>query len=342
MNEPIRVLHVVQRMEAAGVQTLLMNIYRNIDRNKVQFDFLVHYTEPQFYDEEIKKMGGKLYKLSVREDYNFLKYKHDLDLFYKEHKEYKIVHGHMNSLGAIYLNAAEKASVPVRIAHAHSNKTIYRIAIIKYLKIFITEQYANHATDLFACSEDAGKYMFRDKPFTVINNAIDSDLFKAEPEIRDKIRNDLRLNNNFIIGHVGRFHPQKNQLFLIDIFYEIKKIRSNAKLILVGSGENEIEIRSKITKLELEKDILFLGNRSDMNIVYQSFDVFAFPSIHEGLGIAAIEAQAAGIPTVCTDTLPKEINVTPLIFYHFFLFSVKLLFHNNEHQSFQDNIILFL
>ena len=314
MTEPIRVLHVVQRMEAAGVQALLMNIYRSIDRNKVQFDFLVHYTEPQFYDEEIKKMGGKIYKFSVREDYNFLKYKHNLDIFFKEHKEYKIVHGHMNSLGAIYLNAAEKASVPVRIAHAHNIKAYNKNQIIREIKKIMTRHYSNHATDLFACSEDAGKFMFGDKPFTVINNAIDSDLFKAKPEIRDKIRGNLGLDNNFVIGHVGRFHPQKNQLFLIDILYEIRINRPDVKLVLIGSGEDGTKIRAKIKQLELEENVIFLGNRSDMNIVYQCFDVFAFPSLFEGLGIAAIEAQSAGIPTVCTDTLPKEINVTPLIY----------------------------
>lgn len=312
MGKPIRVLHILQRMEAAGVQTLLMNLYRYIDREQVQFDFLVHYTAPQFYDNEVVKMGGKIYRFSVREDYNFVNYIQSLNKFFYDHNEYKIVHGHMHSLGAVYLNAAKSANVPVRIAHSHTYNTLNNSK--KIIKIFMNHQYSKYATDLFACSTEAGEYMFGNKPFTVINNAIDSEKFVAKPEIRNAIRAELGFENNFVIGHVGRFYPQKNHLFLIDIFAEIKRRCQNAKLVFVGSGEMESRIKEKISELKLENDVIFLGNRSDMHRVFQCFDVFAFPSMFEGLGIVAIEAQAAGTPVVCTDSLPQEINVSPLIY----------------------------
>lgn len=312
MNQPIRILHVLQRMEAAGVQTLLMNIYRNIDREKVQFDFLVHYKTPQFFDDEIEKLGGRIYRLSFKEDNNFIKYIIDLDNFFKNHHEYKIVHAHMNSLGTIYLHYAKKYKIPVRIAHSHTNSSALN-GIKRLLISIMNKLYSKNATDLFACSEAAGKYMFGNKKFKVINNAIDSKRFIFDVEKRKEIRDELDIKDNFVVGHVGRFHPQKNHKFLIEIFAKLKEIKDNSKLLLIGTGPLENEIKSQIKKLNLENDIIFLGNREDMDRIYQAMDVFLFPSLFEGLGIVGVEAQAAGTPTVCTDTLPKEIDVTPII-----------------------------
>lgn len=310
-KEPIRVLHVLQRMEAAGVQTLLMSIYRNIDRKKVQFDFLVHYNTPQLFDEEVKKMGGKIYRLTFREDYNVFKYCRDLDNFFKKHNEYKIIHAHMHSLGFIYLHYAKKYNIPVRIAHSHTNCT--QNDMKKVLKLIMNKLYAKNATELFACSEVAGKYMFGDKPFRIINNAIDSEKFAFDKKKRETKRKELGLENNFIIGNVGRFEIQKNQKFSIKVFEECLKIDNSARLILIGTGSMYEEIQKIIKAKNLGDKILLLGNRKDIAELYQAMDVFLFPSLFEGLGIVGIEAQAAGTPTVCTDTLPKEINVTPLL-----------------------------
>lgn len=312
MSEPIRVLHILQRMEAAGVQTLLMNIYRNIDRNKVQFDFLVHYSAPQFFDDEIEELGGRIYRLSVREDYNLIKYIRDLQKFFYRHPEYKIVHGHMHALGAIYLNAAEKAGVPVRIAHSHTNST--QNDAKKYLKLFMNRQYARYATDLFACSSDAGHYMFGNKPFTVINNAIDTEMFCFDAVKRAEKRAELNVEDKFVVGNVGRFTLQKNQKYSVDVFEEILKIKNNAILLLIGSGPMESEIKAYVKEKGLTEKIRFLGNRRDTAELYMAMDVFLFPSLFEGLGIVGVEAQAAGTPTVCTDTLPQEINVSPLLY----------------------------
>ena len=160
MGEPIRVLHILQRMEAGGTQALLMNIYRKIDRTKVQFDFLVVYKEKQFYDDEIEKMGGHVYKLSFREDLNLPKFQKDLAVFFAQHHEYKIVHCHAYTIGYFCLKAAKKAGIPVRIAHSHNNETVHDI---KYLpKLFMQRLFTLNATDLFACSNEAGKYLFKD------------------------------------------------------------------------------------------------------------------------------------------------------------------------------------
>ena len=311
MKEPIRVLHILQRMEAAGVQTFLMNIYRQIDRSKVQFDFLVHYDAPEFFDKEIEELGGKVYRLSFREDYNLIKYIRNLNSFFNEHKEFRIVHGHMHSLGAIYLNIAARHGVPVRIAHSHTNNT--QNDFKKYFKLIMNNLYSKYSTDLFACSEAAGKYMFKNKAFKIINNAIDSDRFIFSMKTRDLKRKELGIEDKFVIGCVGRFEKQKNQKFSIQIFEEFNKKYPDSVLILIGSGSMEIEMKELVKNKGLENYIIFLGNRKDINELYQAMDVFLFPSLFEGLGIVAVEAQASGIPVVCTDTLPKEIDITPLI-----------------------------
>lgn len=311
-GEPIRVLHVVQRMEAAGLQSFIMNVYRVIDRNKIQFDFLTHYSEKQFYDEEIESLGGRIYRLTVREDKNFIKYLHDLHKFFDEHKEYKIVHGHMDSLGVFYLGAAKRADVETRIAHAHN--VIIGEDSKKRVRQLMDKFYKTNATTLFACSEDAGRYMFGDSQFKVVRNPIDVRKFSFNAVMREKVRNSLGLQNKFVIGHVGRFAPQKNHKFVIDVFNEIVKLRPDACLVLVGDGELKEEIKSYCNKLKIDDKIQMLGVRDDVAELYQAFDDFLFPSIYEGLGIVAVEAQASGLPTICSDRVPKLAGATNLFY----------------------------
>lgn len=310
MGEPIRVLHILQRMEAGGTQALLMNIYRKIDRTKVQFDFLVVYKEKQFYDDEIEKMGGHVYKLSFREDLNLPKFQKDLAGFFAQHHEYKIVHCHAYTIGYFCLKAAKKAGIPVRIAHSHSNAAVHDVKLP--LKLIMQKLFTIYSTDLFACSEEAGKFAFKGKKFGIVQNAIDSQEFIADANIREKIRKALRVESKFVVGHVGRMQPEKNHDFLIDVFAEIKKKKSDAELILVGTGPLEEKVKSKVAEKGLSDCVHFLGNRKDMNRIYQAMDVFVFPSLFEGLGIVAIEAQAAGVPIVCSEGLPPETDITPI------------------------------
>ena len=307
MGEPIRVLHILQRMEAGGTQALLMNIYRKIDRTKVQFDFLVVYKEKQFYDDEIEKMGGHVYKLSFREDLNLPKFQKDLAVFFAQHHEYKIVHCHAYTIGYFCLKAAKKAGIPVRIAHSHNNETVHDI---KYLpKLFMQRMFTQNATDLFACSEEAGKYLFKDKPFQVLKNAIDSQNFIADADTKNEIRKELGLKDKFVVGHVGRLHPQKNHDFLIDVFAEIKKKKPDAELILVGTGPLEEKVKSKVAEKGLSDCVHFLGNRKDMNRIYQAMDVFVFPSLFEGLGTGMRVSEFCGLTLQDLDFQNRRIRV---------------------------------
>lgn len=310
MGEPIRVLHILQRMEAGGTQALLMNIYRKIERTKVQFDFLVVYKEKQFYDDEIESMGGHIYKLSFREDLNLPKFQKDLKTFFKQHHEYQIVHCHAYTIGYFCLKAAKKAGIPVRIAHSHSNAAVSDAKLP--IKLLMQKLFTKHATDLFACSDEAGKFAFKEKKYKILKNSIDSKMFVSDNLVRNDIKKELKTENKFVVGHVGRMQPEKNHDFLIDVFAEIKKEKPDAELILIGTGPLEEKIRNKVGEKDLEKSVQFLGNRRDMNRIYQAMDVFVFPSLFEGLGIVAIEAQAAGVPIVCSEGLPSETDITPI------------------------------
>lgn len=310
MKEPIRILHVLQRMESGGTQALLMNLYRNIDRSKVQFDFLVEYPDKEFYDEEIEKLGGKIYYTSVRKDYNILKFKKQLREVL-ENNDYKIIHVHAYTIGYFVLKTAKKCGIPVRIAHSHNNETVRDK---KYIyKRIMQKLFTIHATDLFACSKEAGEYLFKNKEFHILNNAIDSKKFIFDKAKRDKIRKELQFEDNFIVGHVGRLHDQKNHKFLFKVFEEIKKKKDNAKLILIGKGPLEEQLKEIVDNSSVKNDIMFLGVKSNVNEYFMAMDVFVLPSLFEGLGIVAIESQAAGIPTLTADTLPQSTLITPLI-----------------------------
>lgn len=313
IEKPIRILHIVPNMQAGGLETLIMNIYRNIDRTKIQFDFLVHYTGDYFYDEEIKKLGGRMYKLSVRNDNHFVKYLKDLDSFFKNHKEYKIVHGHMESLGQFYFRAAKKHHVPVRIAHSHNSAT--ENTIKGKIKRILLRRYKVYATDYFACSEKAGKFMFNNKEFTVLKNAIIVDNFTFNENDRQQLRRELGLENKLVIGHAGRFCEQKNHKFLIKIFRDVVRSDKNAILLLIGEGETFCRVQEQVSEYGLEGNVQFLGVRKDIAKLYQAMDCFVFPSLFEGLGIVAIEAQCSGLPVVASEVVPKEAAVTKQFCY---------------------------
>lgn len=263
-NEPIRVLHIVPNMQAGGLETLIMNIYRNIDRTKVQFDFLVHYTGNYFYDDEIRSLGGRIYKLSVRDDNNFIKYLKDLDAFFKKHPEYKIVHGHMESLGQFYFKAAKKDGVPVRVAHSHNSAT--ENTFKGKIKGLLLKRYKVFATDYFACSQKAGEFMFANKKFTVLKNAIIVNNFIYNENERNRLRKELGIEGKIVIGHAGRFCEQKNHKFLIDVFKKIADLENNAVLLLIGAGETFEKVKEQVCEYGLEERVIFLGVRKDINL----------------------------------------------------------------------------
>ena len=308
MSKPIRILHIVQKMEAGGTQAFLMNLYRKIDRNKIQFDFLVEYEEKEFYDDEIVSLGGKIYYTNFRKTLNVIKFKKTLSNILKEHPEYKIVHIHATAIGKICTDTAKKCGVKTIIAHTHNNSAVKDWKY--YPKILLRKLYTKGPTDFFACSEDAGKYTFKNKKFTVIYNAIDINKFLFKEEIREDFRKELNIEDKFVIGNIGRLHEQKNQSFLIDIFYEIQKKKDNAILLIVGKGPLENKLKEKVSNLGINNKVYFLGNRKDVERIYQGMDVFVLPSLFEGLGIVAIEAQVSGLPVIASTGVAKEANIT--------------------------------
>ena len=310
MSNEIRVLHVVTYMGRGGLETMLMNYYRHIDRTKIQFDFLTHRQERFNYDDEIEVLGGKIYRLPRLNPWSHT-YVKALRDFLKEHTEYKIVHSHLDCMSAIPLKLAQKAGVPVRIAHSHSSNQDKNF---KYpLKLYYKRKISHYATSLFSCSEEAGKWMFGKQNFSVLPNAIETSQYTYNAEKRHTIRKTFKLDNALVIGHVGRFSEVKNHKFLVDIFNEVYKKNDKARLLLVGDGQKMQEIKEKVQSLQLSDAVIFTGIRSDVADILQAMDVFVLPSLYEGLPVTMIEAQASGLPCVISDRVPIECKKTDLV-----------------------------
>ncbi|RCW53388.1 glycosyltransferase family 1 protein [Halanaerobium sp. ST460_2HS_T2] len=321
LNKPVRVLHIVSVMDHGGIENLLMNIYRNMDKEKVQFDFLVTRKDKGIFDEEIKKMGGKIYNISHISQKGYFKYRKKVDEFFKEKKdEYKIIHCHMNTWAGFFIPIAKKNNIPIRIAHSHTAdykvtlKNLFKFLIKKYHSFFIN----NNTTHFFACSKQAGKWLFgkriADTKLKIVRNAIKTKKFRYNKNLALKKRKQLDIDSSaFVIGHVGRFTYQKNHEFLIDIFKKISIQDPSAILILVGAGELEDKIKRKVKEINLQDKVKFLGLRNDVNELMMMFDIFLFPSRYEGFGIVALESQAAGAKTIISDEVPEEINITDLV-----------------------------
>ena len=304
----IRVLQVVNIMDRAGLETMLMNYYRNIDRSQVQFDFLTHRDTPGAYENEIKKLGGKIYRAPRLYPQNYPKYYFFMTNFFDEHQEYKIVHSHIDTMSAFPLCIAKKAGVPNRIGHSHSSKLDLDFKLpIKYVAKLLMPYEANW---YFACSQKAADFMYPGKTVEIIHNAIDLTKFQYDDHKRKYIRNKLNLNGKFVIGHVGRFYYVKNQMFLLDIVNEIKKENTNIRLLLVGKGEDEEALRKRVEDLGLQENVIFLIDRSDVNDLYQAMDAFVMPSIFEGLPVVGVEAQANGLPCLFSNTISSEVLLT--------------------------------
>lgn len=304
----IRVLQIVNNMHRAGLETMLMNYYRNIDRTKIQFDFLTHRPEKGDYDDEIISMGGKVYYAPRLYPQNYLQYFKWMKKFFKEHQEYKIIHSHIDTMSAFPLLVAKLNNIPIRIAHSHTSKLDRDLKFpIKYLAKLIVPYVANH---YFSCGEVAGKFLYGNRKFEIIRNAIDLEKYKFNNKIREKKRKELKLNNEFIIGHVGRYCYIKNQSFIIDIFDKILKEKSNSKLLLIGNGPDEELLRQKVDKLNLNDNVIFLINRADVDELYQVMDAFVMPSLFEGVPLVAIEAQASGLKCFLSDKISEEVFLT--------------------------------
>lgn len=307
----LRILHIVNIMDRAGIETMLMNYYRNIDRNEIQFDFLTHRPVVGAYDNEIISMGGKVFQAPRLYPQNYSAYFRFMSSFFSDHPEYQYVHSHIDTMSAFPLYAAKRSGVLIRISHSHSSKLDKDAKIL--VKFLAKLTIPNVANVYCACGEKAGLFMYGKKPFNVINNAIDLTQYTYSSDTRNNIRAMLGLENAFVVGHVGRYCYIKNQAFLIEIFAVLQENIKNAKLILIGKGEDEAKLRQKARALGCADDVLFLVDRSDINELYQVMDVFVLPSLFEGLPVVSVEAQANGLPCILSDRITKEACVTDAV-----------------------------
>lgn len=299
-------------MDAGGIETQLMRIYRNIDKSKVQFDFLVHRNESACYDDEIQSMGGKIFRVSPYNPIKFYRYVREMEDFFRAHPEYNIMLAHSDlCLGALI--AAKRAGVPIRIAYSHNAKPKFGLkkVFLDLERLFIKR----YCTDMFAVSRLAAKYTFGNKALEsgcvkVIKNGIIASDFIFDEDTRNEVRKELAVEQKFVVGHVGRFMEQKNHKFLLEIFYEICKRKKNAHLLLIGEGRLENEIRVRAEQLGIHDKISFLGTRSDVNRLVQAMDVFLLPSLWEGFPNVAIESQAAALPIFMSDNITEEAAFT--------------------------------
>lgn len=311
----IRILHVFGTLNRGGAETLVMNIYRNIDRKKIQFDFVVHHKQEGAYEKEIRDMGGKIYRLSPYRLINHLSYTNSWNKLLKDHPEYKIVHCHKESIMSIIMGAV-KANGRIAIAHSHNTRHVsgYKGQIMGLLNKNIYDKSDFH----FACSSEAGKWMFGDEKsdgdeFIVIKNGVDIEKYTYNPSIRAKIRKDLGLEDNKVIGHVARFNKVKNHTFLVDIFESLVEKDSSYRLILLGDGELRKDIEGKVRDYGLSDKVIFMGSVGNVNEILQATDIFVLPSLYEGMAISSIEAQAAGLKTFLADTIDKKSKLTDLV-----------------------------
>lgn len=317
MDKPIRVLCVMSTLDRGGAETMVMNLFRKIDRESVVFDFVKHSQGKDAYDDEIISLGGKIYKAPRYKIYNHVGYKKWWKTFLTEHPEYQIIHGHYFNFSAIFFKIAKKYN-RITVGHSHCTQipkqagdSLLKAKLLNYY-VSKVEKYSDYC---LACSKEAGLWLFPDKEFVVLNNAIDVNKFRYDKESAAQVRREFGLEDSFIIGAVGRFDLQKNPEGILEVFRRIQLERPESKLLWVGEGQIKEQMISRTKELGLEESVLFLGVRTDVNRLLQCFDAFIFPSFYEGLGIAAIEAQAAGVYCYCSDVIPSEVNITP--FCHF-------------------------
>lgn len=315
--KPIRVLQMIGSLNIGGSQSMIMDIYRKINKEEIQFDFIIDHADHLFYAEEIQKMGGRIYTLPSFTGKNVFIIKKAWKDFFDGHPEHKILHSHVRSYASIYISIAKKHGVKTII---HSHSTSNGKGASSLVKACLQYPLRFEADYFFSCSKKAGEWLFgknvvNGNRYYAIKNAIDTNKYILSTEIRDKYRQKLGIKDEKVLIHVGRLHPAKNHDFLLDVFSEYLKDNVNAKLLLVGDGELRTNIENKICSLGMENKVIMLGNRNDVANLLQVADIFLFPSSWEGLPVTVIEAQAAGLPCLISDYVTKEVAISRLVNY---------------------------
>lgn len=313
----IRVLHFVSTLSrGSGVMSVIMNYYRHIDRDKVQFDFL-HFvpdsgSAADSYTKEICALGGKIYL--VDKPGSSAQSVKQLETFFRVHaKEYAWLHNHEVYLTFLLRPISKRYGLEHFIVHCHATKYSDKpLNAVRNWLLCLPIPFMK--VERFACSEAAGKFLYGKRKMKagkvyIMHNAIDCEKFKFRPEVRERLRKEMGLEGKFVIGHVGRFERQKNHEFLIRVLAEVKKKMPESVLVLVGEGSLEKQVKQLVRKLELDTSVIFLGQRPDVNDLLHAMDIFLLPSRYEGLGIVLFEAQANGLKCYASDYVPKESSL---------------------------------
>jgi glycosyltransferase involved in cell wall biosynthesis len=310
-----RVLHVLHSMNCGGAENLIMSIYRNIDRTKLQFDFIVNFFGDMYFQKEIEALGGRIYRMKSLLQLTPPLYKKTLYRFIVSHPEHRIIHSHLETTTGIILSCANKAGIKVRIAHSH-NTRYPREGIVfapeNAYKEYCRKKILPNASALFACSNAAADWLFREKSHNavIVKNGIDTEKFRFDKDTRIKVGEKIGISEETtVLTHVGRFYDQKNHIFLIDIFYAYKKVNNDAVLLLVGEGPLKKTIKERVSTKGLDDSVLFLGLREDVNRILQRTDYFLLPSKFEGLPLVLVEAQCAGVDCFVSKTVSCEADL---------------------------------
>ena len=311
-----KVLHVVGGMNKGGTETMLMNIYRKINRDRIQFDFLYFTDEETYYDKEIIELGGKIIRIHKMKFIQMFDFISSISQVINSNGPYKVVHAHTLFNCGLVVKAAKKSNIDIRIAHAHTTldneNGILRKLYIKIMRNMILK----YSTNLLSCSNLAGKYLFgedtvKSSKYDILPNLISyENIINIDENKVYQLKKINELNSdNLILGNIGTLKEAKNQQFLLDIVYKLKEKNKNVKLLLVGSGPLEENLREKCEKLGMENEVIFTGTRDDIDVILSSMDVFVFPSSFEGLGLVLLEAQAAGLPCVVSEAIQPEADL---------------------------------
>ena len=313
--EPIRILCVFSSLDRGGAESMCMNLYRNIDRSKVQFDFVKHNSAKGAFEDEITSLGGRIFAAPRYKLYNHISYQQWWRHFLKEHTEYHIIHVHWFTIASVICPVA-RSNNRIVIGHSHiagvtAEKGVKQ-TIINYIKHVLQSKLEKRVDYRFACGQDAGKFLYPNSTFTVVNNAIDSDSYRYDESIRNLVRQEMNLTDKVVFGTVGRITEQKNPLGIIEIFKEILAHIPNAHLLWVGNGDMRETVERQVADCGLQDKVILTGVRIDVNRLMQAMDVFILPSFYEGLPVVAIEAQAAGLPCLLSNAVTTEAAVTDL------------------------------
>ena len=310
----IRVLQMIGALEMGGSQALVMNLYRHMDRERIQFDFILDHPDRDDYAAQVRELGGRIYTMPGFHG-NVGEIRRSWDSFFKGRPEYKILHSHVRSYASLYLPAAKRNGLKTII---HSHSTSNGSGLSSLVKMALQYPLRYQADVLMSCTREAGVWLYgeracRGENFYILKNGVDTAGFAFNEETRRRYRKELGAENKLVVGHVGRFHEAKNHVFLLDCFAALRNLRPDSLLLLAGDGELRPEIERRISELGLKNHVLLLGNRSDVAELMWAMDVLAFPSKWEGLPVTVMEAQAAGLPCLISDRISVEVDISPLV-----------------------------